>query len=141
MQPSSKMSTLKNTSGILTEPAQHTVHADDPKTKNLATRKNAVHEILEEFSKRSFYSLDAKAKDADAIDQFLDEKLLALSMEGEPDLNFYSAACAFMGPSFFGDRQQDAKNNVSCRMLIHTTCSMPSLILPTFLNETLLPLL
>jgi hypothetical protein len=113
MQPSSKMSTLKNTSGILTEPAQHTVHADDPKTKNLATRKNAVHEILEEFSKRSFYSLDAKAKDADAIDQFLDEKLLALSMEGEPDLNFYSAACAFMGPSFFGDRQQDAKNNDS----------------------------
>jgi hypothetical protein len=113
IQPSSKMSTLKNTSCILTELPQHTVHADDPSVKatNLAPGTNAVHDILEEFSKRSFYSLDAK--DADAIDRFLDEKLLALSMVGEPEHDFYSAACAFMGPSFFGDHPQDAENDDS----------------------------
>eukprot|EP00980_Cylindrotheca_fusiformis_P013215 scaffold3359_cov123-Cylindrotheca_fusiformis.AAC.19 len=88
---------------------------DESKKKNTTL---AVDEILDEFSKRSFYTSgnddgDAhQLRDHSDIDRFLDEKFHALQMAGEtPDHQDYcAAACAFMGPSFFDKENHNNYN-------------------------------
>lgn len=105
------------------------------KTKTSPT----VHQILDEFSKRSFYSLDGK--DRANIDRFLDEELHALYMTGETDhLDFCTTASAFMARQEQQEQQVVEENITASRDIptileLNRGCSLMSYVDPSDLLE------